>query len=114
MVNIGDVGTGRSRGSAARQVEWLPRVEGEEVRFPSDSPLRRGADRRRSAAARAACLAPRARDWCGRLAELGYRSPAGAYDLTASQIATHSPSDKSNITIKDAAVLGRGGRSSAA
>ena len=28
-----------SRGSAARQVEWLPRVEGEEVRFASDSPL---------------------------------------------------------------------------
>jgi hypothetical protein len=32
-------GTGRSKGSAARQVEWLPRVEGEEVRFASDSPL---------------------------------------------------------------------------
>jgi hypothetical protein len=32
-------GTGRSRGSAARQVEWLPRVEGEEVGFASDSPL---------------------------------------------------------------------------
>ena len=31
-------GTGRSRGSAARQVEWLPLVEGEEVRFASDSP----------------------------------------------------------------------------
>ncbi len=35
-------GTGRSRGSAARQVEWLPRVEGEEVRFASDSPLEEG------------------------------------------------------------------------
>jgi hypothetical protein len=46
----------------------------------------------------------RERDWCGRLAELGYRSAAAA-----SQIATHSPSDKSNITIKDAAVLSRGG-----
>src|SRR6202011_3412430 len=32
-------GTGRSRGSAARQVEWLPQVESEEVRFASDSPL---------------------------------------------------------------------------
>jgi hypothetical protein len=34
-----EFGTGRSRGSAARQVEWLPRVEGEEVRFASDSAL---------------------------------------------------------------------------
>jgi hypothetical protein len=49
-------------------------------------------------------------------AELGYRrarSAAAAYEVTVSQIATHNPSDKSNITIKQAAVLSRGGRSSA-
>jgi hypothetical protein len=44
---------------------------------------------------------------------LGYRSAALAYEVTASQIATHSPSDNSNITIKEAAVLSPGGRSSA-
>ena len=36
-------GTGRSRGSAARQVEWLPRVEGEEVRFMQIWPAVSGA-----------------------------------------------------------------------
>src|SRR5208282_865904 len=54
-----------------------------------------------------------ARLGAARLAQLGYRNAAAAYEVTASQIATHSPSDKSNITIKEAAVLSRGARSSA-
>ena len=40
--------------------------------------------------------------------------PPATYEVTASQIATHSPSDKSKITIKDAAQLSRDGNPSTA
>jgi hypothetical protein len=39
----------------------------------------------------------------------GYRT-AKATEITASEIATHSPSDKSDITIKDATLMSRGWR----
>ena len=86
----------------ARQVPRMRRQRGEPtsgIAKPVDLRLPPGAASARLGAAR--------------LAELGYRNAAAAYEVTASQIATHSPSDKSNITIKEAAVLSRGARSSA-